>query len=387
MSRPRKEPHLGKRRGSPHWFILWHDGTRSRRASTDTQDSKVARQKLADFLIRQGEPCKLRHPDELPIAQALRFYIERIQTKRGVVPAITRSKQLIAYFGGNMVDVITPQTCTAYVAHRRTSARATDWTINGELSVLRAAIGRLVKDGELTRAPFVQLLPTPDEKDLWLDTREVDVLVSNCVEPHVRLFVELALYTASRKQAILDMKWLGQIDFKRRLILLKPPGEAKTSKGRPVIPMSDRIEMLLRAAQANAKSPYVIEYAGKHVGDIKVGFWAACRRARRTCLREARRLPIGDEQRQDLLAEACKFKKVTPHTLRHTAGSWIIQETGEIGDTGSWLGHTNERTARIYAHHDPRYLRHVSDVLERRRGGGLAPLALNSAHPGTKNDT
>jgi hypothetical protein len=48
-------------------------------------------------------------------------------------------------------------------------------------------------------------------------------------------------------------------------------------------------------------------------------------------------------------------------------------------ETADMLVHEilNERTSRIYAQHDPRYLRRVSDVMERRRGGDLAPLALN----------
>jgi integrase len=93
-------------------------------------------------------------------------------------------------------------------------------------------------------------------------------------------------------------------------------------------------------------------------------------------LREARTRPRG--ARTPRLLAAGKFKRVTPHALRHTAGSWIIQETGEISDTGVWLGHTSERTSRIYAHHDPRYLRRISDAIERRRTGGLPPMAGNS---------
>jgi len=152
-----------------------------------------------------------------------------------------------------------------------------------------------------------------------------------------------------RKQAILDLRW-AQVDFARRLIYLRAPGEAKTSKGRPPVPISDPLYFALLGAKAKARSPWVIELSEEQrarvkandlapVGDIKKGFATACRRA--------------------------GLVDVTPHTLRHTCGSWLAQSGVPLIEIAAWLGHSHERTTELYAHLSPEHLRGAADALSR----------------------
>jgi len=58
---------------------------------------------------------------------------------------------------------------------------------------------------------------------------------------------------------------------------------------------------------------------------------------------------------------------VTPHTLRHTAATWMAQAGVPMWVISKYLGHTSTRTTeRIYAHHDPSFLMEAKEALERR---------------------
>lgn len=77
------------------------------------------------------------------------------------------------------------------------------------------------------------------------------IILSSCIHLHVRLFCVLALTTAGRKSAILQLTW-DRIDFERGLIHLDVIGE-KNRKGRAVVPMTDRARAELLIAR-NARS-------------------------------------------------------------------------------------------------------------------------------------
>ena len=57
-------------------------------------------------------------------------------------------------------------------------------------------------------------------------------------------FITLAMETAQRKTAILELKW-EQVDFERRIITFNPYGRNQTIKRRPPIPTSSRLIPLL----------------------------------------------------------------------------------------------------------------------------------------------
>lgn len=61
---------------------------------------------------------------------------------------------------------------------------------------------------------------------------------------------------------------------------------------------------------------------------------------------------------QGSFGRACKragIIGVTPHTLRHTCGTWMAQQGVPLHKIGEYLGHTDERTTKLYAHHHPDY--------------------------------
>jgi integrase/recombinase XerD len=66
-------------------------------------------------------------------------------------------------------------------------------------------------------------------------------------------------------------------------------------------------------------------------------------------------------------------KHVSPHTLRHTAATWLRQQTGDARLVAAYLGHADLSTVSRYAHVPDRDL-HGRPRRDRRRralGGGL----------------
>lgn len=57
---------------------------------------------------------------------------------------------------------------------------------------------------------------------------------------------------------------------------------------------------------------------------------------------------------------------VTPHTLRHTAATWMVAGGVPLGEVARYLGDSERTTERVYAKHSPDYLRGAARVL----GGG-----------------
>ncbi len=54
--------------------------------------------------------------------------------------------------------------------------------------------------------------------------------------------------------------------------------------------------------------------------------------------------------------------KVTPHCLRHTRATWLMQAGIDIWEAAGSLGMTPETLSKTYGHHHPDYQRKASEV-------------------------
>jgi integrase len=239
---------------------------------------------------------------------------------------------------------VKPVTCNAY-RDARVKQGVKLGTITKELSVLRAALKWSEENGRLLTMPKMSIPPKQEGKDRWLTVGEAARLLAAARAErksrlHLPLFIQLALYTGARTEAILTLKWL-QIDLERGYIDFNPPGRARTKKGRAKQRLPKKLRWFLAKAQARASSPYVLAYHGEPIKRIIKGFRNACRRA--------------------------GLDGVTPHTLRHTCATWQAQQGVDLHQIGGWLGHSDSRTTQLYAHHHPDHMRDALAAVERRR--------------------
>jgi integrase len=357
MPRGNTEPRLVTRQNK-HWsgpafYIRWYDENgRVRHTATGTDSSAEAAKKFArwleDYEARQhtGRPTSPRYPAEARITDILAAHLEghggEVRFADRIAYAVNR---LDAWWEDRTVDAVKLGTCEAY-RNARLKQGVSIATVRRELSVLRAALKWAVADGRLTEAPFVKTPPAAEAKDRWLTRSEAARLLwAARKEPkarlHLPLFIMLGLYTGARSEAMLTLKWFPQVDLDRGVIDYNPPGRERTEKGRARVPIPRKLHWFLEKARARSSSPYVLSYHGESIKRIVKGFRSACKRA--------------------------GLEGVTPHTLRHTCGTWLAQAGIPLWEIAGWLGHADMSTTQIYAHHHPEALAAPRYALDRPR--------------------
>jgi integrase len=309
------------------WYAVWYDdeGGTKRRALR-TKDSAEAERRILDLKRDMAAPAGSL------VGDVIQAYLDekkgRIASHERLEFAWERAKPVFAHL---RPDQITRTVCRGYIDMRRL-AGAGDATILKEINVVRQGLNWRGVTGAKFEAPS-----SPPPRDNHLTKAQFKKLLDACKQPHVRLFCELALATAGRKTALLQLTW-DRVDFERGQIRLGVVGE-KNRKGRAIVPMTDRLVKALMEAREAAQTPYVIEYGGEKVGDIKKGFAAAVRRA--------------------------GLNGTVPHDLRHSAAVWMAEAGISMDEIAQYLGHTSTAiTFRVYARFSPTHLRKAASALD-----------------------
>lgn len=325
---------LGKHRGEYVAVITEEDGTRRRRllGAKNLQDAKT---RLGEF---KRTYSLVTQPDLKTVAYVFDQYVAD-RKAAGIIAAgriEDAGKALKPFFGHMTPNHITKKDCADYTAKRRLEGRK-DGTIHTELTYLRASMKFGLDEKMLTEKPYIMVPQKPDPRDNFLSRIEAQRLIDAAVMPHAKLFIIVALNTAGRMQAILDLTW-NRVDLDKRQINLRDPQKDRTAKGRAIVPMNDTLFSALKEAKNGALTDYVIEYGGEKVGNVKKAVAAAAKRAGVQC---------------------------TAHDLRRTAAVWMAERGVPMRDIALFLGHTNTTTTeRVYAKHHPDYLKDAARALE-----------------------
>jgi integrase len=324
------------------FYITWTERGRSRERSTGTADRERAETIFGEWLRVRGRRTGPSDPHEILVTDVLVEYAKERGPKVAAGARIGCAvDRLTSYWEGRTVADVTPITCSAYERHR---APRSAGTVRRELGVLRAAINFGHRIGRLTRPVAVELPPRPEARDRWLTRDEAARLLraslrSPKVRLHLPLFILIGLYTGRRKQAILSLRW-SQVDLEAGRIIFEQPGR-RTNKRRGSIRIPPRLlPHLQRAWYRGTEIGFVLHRHGYRIGDIKRGFEAACKRA--------------------------GLEGVSPHTLRHTAATWLMQQSTDLWEASGFLAMSVETLTRTYAHHHPDHMREAAENIGRR---------------------
>ena len=157
------------------------------------------------------------------------------------------------------------------------------WPIITELLRLRSCLNWAESRRKIPWAPHIWVPRKPDPRDTVMTEDEVLLLIDNCVVPHVRLFTILAITTAGRSTAILELTWdrvdfdLGTIDLNLKEVI--DPLTKKARKGRSKVKMTEEARQALLEAKEGARTDSVIEWNDAAVLCIRKGFQGAVARA------------------------------------------------------------------------------------------------------------
>jgi integrase len=363
MPRPNRGPYVDPRPNAAGFYeIRWSEAGRSKRSSTRSTDFQSAQKVLANFILLKtdhalrenaigpvlvravlGDPDDDEQRADYWNEHVLKKVVDRDSARYAIL-------KLLRHFGHLAVRDILPEHVARYVDARKSGKigrPSVGHTIAKELSFLNAAIVHAVKARRVPRAdaPFIELPAASPPRERWLTREEAWRLQWAAIrnwkpgEPFPRLwrFLVLALGTASRKGALLSMK-REQIDLAGGVIYLNPKGRAQTNKRRARVPIADWLRPILveMLKQIPAKpDAYVLD----HPGALRTSFDSAC--------------------------AAAGLTDVSPHTLRHTWGTWAAQRGVDLFDIAGVMGDTVKTVEKNYAHHHPDHLRSAVN-LERK---------------------
>ena len=64
------------------------------------------------------------------------------------------------------------------------------------------------------------------------------------------------------------------------------------------------------------------------------------------------------------VARAAGLSHISPHVLRHTAATWLMQSGADKWEAAGYLGMTLETLERVYGHHHPDYLKSAVNAFD-----------------------
>lgn len=313
------------------YYIVWTGAAGTQRISCRTKDRGAAESYLAKWQAGELSPAA---PEVVTIAPILDGYLdERDGQVRAHATLVYACKPLKRVLGKLEPAHLNRGVLRQYAETRLKEGRSPG-TIIREIVTLRAALKWAKGEKWIDDVPELPMpVSAPPPRDRWLTRDEARRLVEAATSPHVRLFILLALKTAARRGAILDLTW-DRVDLDARRINY---GRGWGNKNRNVVPIDDQLYEALVEAKRIACTRYVMEYNCHRTRSIRRGFTAAVRRA--------------------------GLEGVTPHTLRHTAATWAVMEGVPVAEVARLLGDSEKMVEKVYGKHSPTYLKRAVEAL------------------------
>lgn len=235
-------------------------------------------------------------------------------------------------------------------ARQRFAAGRSPWTVNTELVRLRSCLKWAKKHRLLSDVPYVWVCSRGKPRNIVISADDAKaLLISSADQLHVFVFIVLALTTAARHVAILDLEWdrvdfeAGTIDYEDDIEI--DPMSKSWRKGRVKIPMNELARAALKRAYEARQTNYVVEYRGKRLKDIRESF----------------ALAVGAAGLGKFVPAPTKTKpkrvvvdtQITPHTIRHSVNSWLKTKGVDARKRADLLGQKDIRVNElVYSHAD-----------------------------------
>jgi integrase len=330
MPRRRAPPRLYCDPTRRDWVI--RDGALFIRTGLAEHEREAAERKLAAYLSEKHEPE--RGPDPL-IADVIGIFA----TEHLAYAATARNSgynltYLLRWWRDRRVSTITPTSCRQYVKDATSVS-----TARRDLELLRAAIRHYSRSMGIPLQASVVLPPKAEPRSRWLTRAEAArFLWAARRTPHLARFILLGLATGSRPKALFGLKW-EMIDLEAGVMRRRGYGEREQSRKRaPRVRLGRKIlGHLRRWKRRDGAAPWVVHFDGRPIKRFSTTWWPAVKRA-----------GLGDD--------------VTPHVLRHTRATWLLQRGVAPWQAAGHLGMTTATLERVYGHHAPDWQKDAAEV-------------------------
>jgi len=328
MPRRRSPPRLYLDPGRKTWAI--RDGGLFVRLGLPEHERAAAERRLAAYLGEKYQPE--RGPDPL-VCDVIGIYasehLAHAATARNSAYSLG---YLLRWWGTRRASEITVANCRAYTAAATSTA-----TARKDLELLRAAVRHYSRSTGIPLQAAIVLPPKESPGTRWLTRSEAARLLWAARRfPHLSRFIRLALATGSRPGVLFRLRW-NQVDLERGLLYRRPRGapESATKKAPPV-KLGRKILAHMRRWRRLDRSEWVCHYNGRPISQFS-NTW-----------------PIA--------VERAGLTGVTPHTLRHTRATWLMQAGIDIWEAAGSLGMTPATLSAVYGHHHADFQRRAAEV-------------------------
>lgn len=385
-----KGPRLWKRPAEPGRQGLWVVKDKGKRISTgcvanpsDVHPPEAAEQFLADYIAAKYAPeRKMRDVEHITLADVLLVYhtdrrnrFEDELQQRRFDASVGRLNE---YFGKYKLGEMSQTLTDGYVKDRGSPGGA-----RRDLENLRAAINHHARQNLHRAVITVTLPPKGQARDRWLERNEaarllwaawrhreeqtihrgknkgIRIKTGKYTLRHLARFILIGLYTGTRAAAIAaasPKREAGRayVDLNAGIYYRLARGKRATNKRQPPVPLPDRLLTHMRRwVDKKIIATCFVEWNGRPVKSVKNAF--------------ARAVEVAELD----LTEG----NVTPHTLRHTAATWLMQRGVDPWEAAGFLGMSVKVLIDTYGHHHPNHMRGAANAITRK---GRTPSVLRA---------
>ncbi|MGY3692214.1 integrase [Bradyrhizobium sp. USDA 3240] len=358
------------------WII--RDNGRDISTGCTSDEITAAEQKLRDYIASKYTPKrKAQDIESIPIGDVLSIYLDAELAKlrdrfkvteddEDTIPGIRKFKKRIGrlndWWGTKMLADVDGEQCRRYAKERGNKGGS-----RRDLEDLRAAINHHSAEGYHRGLIKITLPAKGEPRDKWLTRSDAAKLIWTCWRyreiqkmsrgpmkglrmptdkrplRHLARFILIGIYSGSRAGAIAaasPIPAVGRsfVDLDRGIYYRRRQGDARTNKRQPPVPIPPRLLVHLRRwHRLDSHARHFVEFNGMPVTSVKTAFKSAVRLAG---------LGMG----------------ISPHTLRHTAATWLMQRGADPWQAAGYLGMSLDVLLNTYGHHHPDYL---SDAVEK----------------------
>lgn len=338
MPRKRAPARLWFREDTGTWVIK--DGTARISTGYTRSEIALAERELAAYHAKTYTVSGGSRADEVKVIDALVLYAEaKLPNAKRPQELSARIRFLGQFFSKMKIGDIRGQTCRDYAAQRSTEAAA-----RRELEDLRSAINYYHSEYTLDRVPKITLPGKSHPRDVYLTRSDAAKLLkaarSSHHTKHLTKLILIGLYTGSRLEVISGLQWMpntigGHVDIEAGIIYRRAIGERVAhNKRKPPAKIPRRLMTFLRYWHRKDAGRGFVFHRYDHTGEM-------IKRPQKA-FRNIRRMAGLDE-------------KITPHVLRHTRATWLLQAGVDINVAADALGLTVQEMERTYGHVDPMF--------------------------------
>jgi integrase len=344
------------------------------RSAGKTPSPEAERALAAYIATKYKPPRRQRDIEVIDVADVLAIYLEdktpdpRPDDKSPEGIALKKLESMIGrlndYWGGKMLSEVGSETCREFVKRRKRVGGA-----RADLEVLRAAINHHAGEQLHNGIVKVTLPPKGSPRERWLTRDEAAALLWTCwryretqtvhrgkakgskIETdkrplrHLARFILIGLYTGTRASAIAAASPYQQagrayVDLEAGTFYRLAIGRRATKKRQPTAPIPLRLLAHMRRwVDRGIAIEHFVEWHGEPVKSVKTAFNSATRLA-----------GLGPNA----------LGRVTPHVLRHSCATWLMQAGVDMWEAAGFLGMSVAVLEKTYGHHHPNHLQNAA---------------------------